>query len=116
MDSFRCVETLEQVKTNLMQFQVDIIENKEFRRRYFPYFRQWYYFEGLDMFAPSKYIGYQNMNAIRYIHKDPTTDGRLTEAVLKEWFVRVESNELMEELIKRFGKVNKRSQIHILKP
>ena len=83
MGEFLLVEDLKEIKENMIQFNKDIKENEELRRRFISHFRQWYYIKELDMFAPSKYIGYKNMNALKYNNKDGTgADGRKTESIL----------------------------------
>lgn len=112
------VENLYEVKRNIAQFNEDLVENEELRKKFFSHFKQWYYIAELDMFAPSKYIGYKDMNGFKYNYKDPRMDGRKTEAVLKRWFLKKDIPELLEELSTRFsiyGKIKKGSQIHILK-
>lgn len=119
MDELVLIEDLIEVKQNMIQFNKDIKENEELRRRFFSHFRQWYYIKELDMFAPSKYIGYKNMNVLKYNNKDGTgADGRKTEAVLRNWFEKKDIPELLEELQERmngYGKVKINSEIHILK-
>ncbi|MCL9637515.1 HNH endonuclease [Bacillus zanthoxyli] len=119
MDEFLLVENLDEVKENVVQFNKDLKHNEEIRRRFFSRFRQWYYIKELDMFAPSKYIGYKNMNALKYNNKDGTgADGRKTEAVLRKWFEKKDAPKLLEELRDRmdiYGKVKINSEIHILK-
>ncbi|WP_223553217.1 HNH endonuclease [Lysinibacillus sphaericus] len=119
MGEFSLVEDLKEIKQNMIQFNKDIKENEEMRRRFFSHFRQWYYIKELDMFAPSKYIGYKNMNALKYNNKDGTgADGRKTEAVLGKWFEKKDIPELLEELQEKmngYGRVKINSEIHILK-
>lgn len=119
MNEFLLVDNLEQVKRNVVQFNHDIKENEELRKRFLSRYRQWYYIAELNMFAPSKYIGYKEMNAQKYNNKDDTgADGRKTEAVLRKWFIKKDKPELLEELRNRmlvYGKIKKNSEIHILK-
>ncbi|MFJ3386379.1 HNH endonuclease [Lysinibacillus sp. NPDC086135] len=119
MSEFLLIEDLREVKQNMIQFNKDIKENEEMRRRFFSHFRQWYYIKELDIFAPSKYIGYKNMNAYKYNNKDSKgADGRKTEAILRKWFEKKDMPELLEELQERmneYGKVKINSEIHILK-
>jgi hypothetical protein len=119
VDEFILIESLDEVKRNIIQFNRDVKENEEMRRRFLSHFRQWYYIKELDMFAPSKYIGYKNMGANRYNNKDVAgTDGRKTEVELRKWFVKKEIPVLFKELQKRmsdYGKIKGSSEIHILK-
>ncbi|MFC6039278.1 HNH endonuclease [Paenisporosarcina macmurdoensis] len=119
MTEFVLIDDIEDVRRNIIKFNDDLKENKEMRKRFLSHFRQWYYIKELDLFAPSKYIGYKNMNAHKYNNKDGTVaDGRKTEATLKTWFVKRDMPELFEELQKRmseFGRVKANSELHILK-
>ncbi|MGE7662658.1 HNH endonuclease [Peribacillus sp. NPDC097197] len=119
MEDFILVEDVTEVKDNIRQFNNDISSDDELRRRFLSRYRQWYYIAELDMFAPSKFIGYKNMNAYRYNNKDGNgADGRVTEAVLKQWFEKVEIPELLDKLhyrMRRYGNIKKTSEIHILK-
>ena len=116
--SLHLVENLEEVKLNIIQFNIDLKTNEEMRKRFLPYFTQWYYIYEIDMFAPSKFIGYKEMDGDKYNNKDGTgADGRKTEAILKKWFIKKNVPDLLNELnerIGRFGKIKKNSQIHIL--
>jgi HNH endonuclease len=119
VNELKLVESLEEVKKNIIQFNHDIEENEEMRKRFLSHYKQWYYIKELDMFAPSKFIGYKDMNADKYNNKDGTgADGRKTELALRNWFVKKESPELLIELqerMSRYGNIKKSSQIHILK-
>jgi hypothetical protein len=119
LEEFLLVEELDEVKKNMVQFNNDIKENEELRRRFLSHFRQWYYIREIDMFAPSKFIGYKNMNANRYNNKDGAgADGRKTEVELRQWFVKKEVPSLHKELQERFGeygKIKESSELHILK-
>ncbi|MEI2444027.1 HNH endonuclease [Priestia megaterium] len=119
MEEFVLIDQLDEVKRNMIQFNNDLKENEEMRRRFFSHFRQWYYIREIDMFAPSKFIGYKNMNASRYNNKNGAgADGRKTEVVLRKWFVKKEIPSLFEKLqesIGLYGRIKKGSKIHILK-
>jgi predicted HNH restriction endonuclease len=113
------VENLDEVKRNIIQFNNDVKENEQIRKRFLSHYKQWYYIKELDMFAPSKFIGYKNMNADIYNNKSVNgADGRKTELALRNWFVKKEVPDLLIELQQRmnqYGKIKKTSEIHILK-
>jgi 5-methylcytosine-specific restriction endonuclease McrA len=119
LNKLQLVESLEEVKKNVIQFNHDVEANEEMRKRFLSHFKQWYYIKEIDMFAPSKFIGYKEMNGDRYNNKDGTgADGRKTELALKNWFTKKDVPELLTELQERmgsYGKIKKNSQIHILK-
>jgi len=85
------------------------------------YFRHWYYFEELDGFAPSKFIGYKQMNMKVYQEGFNTgLDGRDTERILQNYFIVVDEagkEELttkLEVFLSQYKKQpNAMCQIHI---
>jgi hypothetical protein len=80
-----------------------------------PYARSWYalWNEKEWLFGPSKFVGYDNLNAKQYLesHRDGL-DGRVTEGVLQKWSELVELghpqyDELhaaLDEFFARLGK------------
>jgi len=92
----------------------DTLSSSDFLRSKLNYFRHWYYFDEIDMFAPSKFIGYKNMNARTYeafIVSDPKNlDGRDKERVLIRFFDEAtgeEKDDLVEKLsafLSQYGK------------
>jgi len=87
------------------------------------YFRHWYYFEELDCFAPSKFIGYKQMNMKAYqVGFNTGLDGRDTERILQNIF-KLADGEYKAQLISKlegflneYGKQpNALTQIHIKK-
>ena len=114
---FPVVEKLEQVIENMRQFKRDL-EVEEDINKQLKSFQQWYYISEEDLLAPSKFIGYQEMRGHIYVDKLVISelDGRVTERVLKEWFVPFE-NVLLREYIhqKLNGKTRKDFTINVLK-
>jgi len=84
-------------------------------------FRHWYYFDEIDGFAPSKFIGYKNMNMKAYeIAASINLDGKETEHSLTKLFRLAENNrkiELinkLEQYLNAYGKkLNSLVEIHI---
>lgn len=120
--SFNLVTTLEEVETNIIQFNKDMANNTDIINQ-LSLFRHWYYVDKIQLFGPSKYIGYKNMNVDKY-DRGRGKDGGKTEAVLKKWFVELahsaeQSESLMIELsstLLEYDKnVRKNAIIHILK-
>lgn len=68
------------------------------------HYRAWYAYWDKDenkyLFAPSKYIGYQNMDAKQYAELNRSyLDGRKTEIVLANWYQTLdESSDSYEDL------------------
>lgn len=86
------------VLINIYQFNEDI-QNDEEVASFLSQFKHWYYIPDLNMFGPSKYIGYKNMNSIVFnqgIQKSEVETGK----VLKEWFYPLEPNT-NEDLVLR---------------
>ena len=85
------------------------------------YFRHWYYFDELDGFAPSKFIGYKDMDIKAYeMGFNKGLDGKATEKALRNIFQQVEGiqkNELflkLETFLNKYGKQpNAMSCIHV---
>ncbi|QOR68260.1 hypothetical protein IM538_09210 [Cytobacillus suaedae] len=86
------------VLINIYQFNEDL-QNDEEVAAFLSQFKHWYYIPDLNMFGPSKYIGYKNMNSIVFnqgIQKSEVETGK----VLKEWFYPLEPNT-NEDLVLR---------------
>jgi hypothetical protein len=59
-------------------------------------FKHWYYIPEIDLFGPSKFIGYENMNTSKYNRGRGKTDVD-TEKVLKIWFKQIPRDSEIEE-------------------
>lgn len=124
------VDAYEQVLANVRQFNCELDEHHGDIVSQLTHFKQWYFIPQLDMFGPSKYIGYREMNAAFYNrgHRLPgqkvRKDGRITERTLTKWFVKLdESDELvsqirakLEKRLYPLGKTpNRKCEFHIPK-
>lgn len=92
------VRTPQEVTNNILSFQNEITTEMQTR---LSYARAWYALQTDDgewKFGPSKFIGYRNMTAQKYLSSTHGNelDGRKTEKKLKDWFVEVSEND--EEL------------------
>lgn len=114
------VTSLDEVIINVNQFNSDLKNNTEITTQ-LSQFRHWYYIPSIDMFGPSKYIGYKEMNTSRY-NRGKSKTGIDTEKGLKQWFKLIdadssESTKLkmkLENLLGEYNKrVNKAAKIHI---
>ena len=109
------VENTKQVIKNIKHFNKEIQSYKSSKNdkalitlvNNIPHYRAWYCFFDKKtkqyLFAPSKYIGYVNMDAVKY-HKDnrKTLDGRKTESKLASWYEEVtKASPLYDELCKK---------------
>jgi len=82
------VDSLGEVIENARRFQKIFLPKylncKALER--FSRFSHWYYLPDLEIFAPSKFIGYKNTSIKKY---DGTGNGGETEIRLTKWFVKV---------------------------
>ena len=119
---------------NLVEDKAQLIENARnfneltpssdsFAYKVLNSFKHWYYFEESDIFAPSKFIGYENTTVENY-RRGEGRDGRETEKVLQEWFKPLEQDsqrfeELSTKLYKYVNNLNRQVKkgycIHIEK-
>lgn len=89
------------------------------------YVRHWYAVESPGkgwLFAPSKFIGYVDMSAKKYVKEFDHLDGRVTEKILDQWFIELDRNDELTHKIElkiraflaRHGKsVNALARIHV---
>ena len=127
---FKPVYRLEQVIKNIQTYNDQMVEPALLG--VMSYVRDWYAVRddaGGWLFAPSKFIGYQDMDHARYgLDKGKKLrkrlDGRETEKSLAEWFVELKaSNALAAALLDELKRVlagcgkplNARACIHVLK-
>lgn len=78
--SARLVKSMEQAKASIARFNADLPNAPRLNER-LTYNRAWYYDPDSDLVGPSKFIGYANMTASRYV-EGWSFDGRQTEPVL----------------------------------
>lgn len=90
------VDSISEVKNNVKHFNEDLEINEELVSK-LSSFRHWYYIEELDLFGPSKFIGYKNNNWYEYSKgtniDNGYMDGRETQEVLKVFFKEVEGGK-----------------------
>ncbi len=90
------VDSISEVKNNVKQFNEDLEINDALVFK-LSSFRHWYYIEELDLFGPSKFIGYKNNNSYEYSKgtniDNGYMDGRRTQKVLKVFFKEVEDEK-----------------------
>lgn len=89
------------VLRNIRRFEQELKESSQLQDR-LPYARAWYADRdenGRWRFGPSKFIGYEDLDADSYVETSEILNGRRTEAQLRQWFVTVDpKSELGEEL------------------
>lgn len=97
----RMVTAIQEAIENIKIYQDALRQNAEIRKRVAKVW-SWYAFRDEKSgwkFAPSKFIGYRDPNAQRYLAeagKDGEFDGRTTERVLAEWFTTLEPGSRLE--------------------
>lgn len=115
------VISLEEVIENIVQFNKDLEQETDIITQ-LRQFKHWYYVPALDLFGPSKYIGYRKMNTDNYARGYNKT-GVDTEKVLKQWFIKLSNSsekgiKLMKQLKKLLDLYNKEPNavvaVHIL--
>jgi len=133
----KTVTTQSEVEQNILQFNAEIESSKKPRPEYpalelvnnIPRFRSWFYIfnerEKKYSFAPSKYIGYANINAKIYNEKKHSElDGRQTETALASWYEVLSPTDPLHEILSdelgkfcnAYGKKpNNTSRINIIK-
>jgi hypothetical protein len=90
-----------QALTNIVKFEDELRGSPELQGR-LAYARAWYAHQdkkGRWRFAPSKFVGYEGIDAKTYLQVAEESDGRRTEAQLQMWFAALDPmSELYEEV------------------
>lgn len=109
-ENLAIVSSPEEVFTNIKRYQQELPRSDGLRKRVSMH-RGWYAFKdesGRWLFAPSKFVGYADNTAKRYLDSYDSADGmdgRETEPALKQWFEVVEkSHPLFARLHGEFSK------------
>lgn len=117
----------EQAIANIKSFQTELLSNRKCNALVdtLSFFRAWYAIQDGEkwIFAPSKFIGYVDLDAATYEENHKKTDGRVTEVVLRQWFQETSDGELadtlreeLSELLSVFGKQpNSLARISVLR-
>ncbi len=123
---FKVASTPQTVLANIKRFGSEVRQSPELQGR-LAYARAWYASKnerGEWQFGPSKFVGYEGLDAKQYIKSAEERDGRRTEAQLQQWFAEVDSSsDLYEQLssdliafLAKFRKVpSTKMRINILK-
>lgn len=116
--ALKMVTSLEEVVDNIDKYQTAVRDKEEMRRRVAMVW-SWYAVKdphsGGWKFAPSKFIGYHDPSAKRYLAESGTDgdlDGRITERILSQWFAPPDANsklarelaEALRSFLAGFGK------------
>ena len=120
------VKNIAQVIENAKNFNKLTPESNSYvyEEKVFNSFTHWYYFQEYGIFAPSKFIGYENTTLENYRRGEGRHGGE-TEKILKKWFRPLEqSSPLFKEISTKLDKyvrglgrkVKKNFRIHIEEP
>lgn len=116
----RIVSTPAEAFHNITRFEAEVEKSAELRDR-LPYARAWYAYRESRLgggntswsFGPSKFVGYEGLDAETYLKDAQEIDGRQTEAQLRSFFTIVDPThpqyaELRSALVAflaKYGKV-----------
>jgi len=100
------------VATNIERYDGALEKSRELQRRA-SYHQSWYGVRKDDdtwIFGPSKFVGYEALDADEYVESAVERNGRATETHLQKWFTVVEDTdplhvELMAALRSRLGEL-----------
>ena len=106
--------TLDNVIAAIHQFPRELATSVELANR-LAFARAWYAVRsdgGAWTFGPSKFIGYDNLDAETYLTWSERLDGRRTEAQLRQWFIpadpsspiHAELTNALSAFLSQFGK------------
>jgi uncharacterized protein (DUF433 family) len=119
------IANVKQARTNVLRYWDEMPESTGLQD-IMSYARGWYACRseaGTWALAPSKFVGYANNDPDTYLRSHEERDGRITERLLRRWFVNIlPSTPLHDELMNvlagmfaRSGKTpNKRVHLHVL--
>jgi 5-methylcytosine-specific restriction enzyme A len=124
MSILSLVENISDILENIKTFNEELPNSEDLIRK-LSSFKQWYYSNELDMFAPSMFIGYKNNTAAEYkkgtAYNDRYMDGWDTEAIIRQWSIETKGldfMELEEKLSLMLSEYNKKlksnARIHLL--
>lgn len=123
MNEPELIDDIDEVKDNMIRFKNSFEKGHNEITSKLSNFRKWYYYKKENIFAPSKFIGYKEMNANKYQQlSTKVMDGRNTEEILKKLsndVSEVEEDKLLQKLQSWLDeydkKVNKAATIRIIK-
>ena len=123
--SLALIGDADEAAANIKKYSSEFITSAELRSRA-GYVRSWYAMReegGRWRFAPSKFVGYRNNSARKYLEQGEKTgiDGRDTERVLERWFRPVDSASRMGqelgaalvEFLSQYSQPNVRARINV---
>lgn len=126
MKMFKIASSPQTALGNIQRFGREVEQSAALQGR-LAYARAWYAHQdsqGEWQFGPSKFVGYDGLDAKQYIESAEQRDGRRTEAQLRQWFTVVDpSSQLYTDLsaalfafLAKFGKTpSTKMRLNLLK-
>lgn len=99
MKMLKMISTSTQAVANILKFEDELERSPELQAR-LAYARAWYANRDADgewHFAPSKFVGYEDIDAKTYLHAAEESDGRRTEAQLQQFFKVVDPTDTLHD-------------------
>jgi hypothetical protein len=112
MYMLKMISSPSEAVANIFKFETEVESSIDLQGR-LAYARSWYavkFDDGKWRFGPSKFVGYQDMNAKTYLEaaENNESDGRRTEAQLQAYFIdwgtSDELNAALVSFLAKFGK------------
>ena len=104
---FVLIDNLDEIKANIRSFNSALDQKQKGIVEKLSQFGHWYYSKELNMFGPSKFIGYKNMSAERYVNVYYHLTGTDTEKALEKFHSNESDKDLqmkLRETLMKFGK------------
>ena len=119
-ETFSLIGNISEIQTNMLTFNNALEKNEQEIIRRLSQFGHWYYSNKLNMFGPSKFIGYRNMTVAKYTNLyDEGLTGTATEQILAKFSnntTDISLQKKLEELLNSFEKRPRENySMHILK-
>jgi len=83
------VQNLEEVIANVFEFNKILQNSDNYTYQVFSQFKDWYYIPSLDLFGPSKFIGYKDTRIDEY---NGSGHGGRTNKILSDYFTKLETS------------------------
>lgn len=92
----KLIENLDEVKRNIIQYNQELKEGRMHLGT--NGVQQWYYIEEIDLFGPSRYIGYQDVTIEKHTRSSWLSGGETTKQINKQGFILCEKGDLKDRL------------------
>ena len=92
----KLIENLDEVKKNTLQYNQELKEGLMHLNT--KGVQQWYYIEEIDLFGPSRYIGYQDVTIEKHSRSSWLSGKETTTQLNKQGFMLCEEGELKDRL------------------